>query len=215
MIQIWTVLPASNIIHSPELRLPTWCGPSRETTANHLRLLVLRYQQSHSPHRAVRSHAFWSCTTTNHVDVLIEYRTIKSSCGKGQKAKRLCPHLRRVFIPQFVGKDGVNVKALSVNHGAEIQRHTKGPSNFKITGDALIVEAIKVAIDEWLSRKTESNAVHSFHVKKPNDLAFNFGEKGEVCKKNSNAEYIGYSRGGCEDAERQCHVFSRRLMNKK
>jgi GTPase Era involved in 16S rRNA processing len=92
------------------------------------------------------------------------------------------------------------VKALSVNHGAEIQRHTKGPSNFKITGEALIVEATKVAIDEWLSRKTEANAVHSFHVKKPKDLTFIFGEKGE------------FVRSMQEKFKRRIHrIFARRL----
>jgi polyribonucleotide nucleotidyltransferase len=86
------------------------------------------------------------------------------------------------YIPQFVGKGGVNVKALSANHGAEIQRLTKGPSNFKITGEALKVEATKMAIDEWLSRKTEANAVLSFHVEKPKDLPFILGEKGEFVR---------------------------------
>jgi hypothetical protein len=53
------------------------------------------------------------------------------------------------------------------------------------------VEATKIAIDKWLSRKTVANAVHSFHVKKPKDLPFILGEKGEFVRskeENSNAE---------------------------
>jgi hypothetical protein len=125
-----------------------------------------------------------SYTTTNQVGVSKEYRTItivgdteEAVNGVREAVKVAVEKARKenVFvqesIPQFVGKGGVNKTALSANHGAEIQRLTKGPSNLKITGEALKVEATRMAIDEWLSRKTISK-----------DLPFVLAEKGEFVR---------------------------------
>ncbi|KAG7355708.1 KH domain containing protein [Nitzschia inconspicua] len=82
------------------------------------------------------------------------------------------------YVPQFVGKGGANVKALSAKHGADIQRIKNGEFNFRISGDALKVEATKVAVEEWLSQKEEANSVLTFHLEKGKDAAFIIGEKG-------------------------------------
>lgn len=85
-------------------------------------------------------------------------------------------------VPQFVGKGGANVKALSTKHGTDIQRFKNGQFNFKIAGEPAKVDATKVAIDNWLSQKEEANAVLSFHLQKDKEIAFVLGEKGEFVR---------------------------------
>jgi hypothetical protein len=77
------------------------------------------------------------------IDVSKEYRTIamvgdtEEAVNGVREAVKLAAekarnenvfvHISEVYIPQFVGKGGVKLKALSANHGAELQNLRKVP----------------------------------------------------------------------------------------
>ena len=86
------------------------------------------------------------------------------------------------LISKFVGKNGAHVKEMSSSMGVEIQRVKRGQSNFKIVGEAFNVEAAKKAVDEWIAKREEADAVLSYKLEKEKDVSVILGEKGGTAR---------------------------------
>jgi rRNA processing protein Krr1/Pno1 len=96
------------------------------------------------------------------------------------KAENVFVCIPEKYVSYFVGKGGFHVKELSAKYGVEIQRIQKGDFNFKLSGDAVKVAALKKYIDDWLDQKEKSKIALTFTLERDSDVGIIIRQKGLV-----------------------------------